>query len=64
MAEQVPCYQVHSNKMDTRGWVTGQWLQWKFMSFERSIDFNRIQNVSICGSSSAVIQNLGKRDIK
>ena len=30
----------------------------EFMSFERSIDFNRIQNVSIRGSSSAVIQNL------
>ena len=30
------------------------------MSFERSNNLNRIQNVSIRGSSSAVIQNLGK----
>ena len=36
-------------------------MQWKFMSFKRSINFNRIQNVSIRGSSSAAIQNLGKR---
>ena len=32
-------------------------MQWKFMSFKRSIDLNRVQNVSIRGSSSAVIQN-------
>ena len=32
-------------------------MQWKFMSFKRSIDLNRVQNVSISGSSSAVIQN-------
>ena len=33
------------------------------MSFKRS-NGNRVQNVSIRESSSAVIQNLGKRDIK
>ena len=30
-------------------------MQWKFMRFKRSINFNRVQNVSICRSSSAVI---------
>ena len=34
-------------------------VQWKFMRFKRSNNFNRVQNVSICGSPSAVIQNLG-----
>ena len=34
------------------------------MSFKRNINFNRLQNISICRSSSAVIQNLGERDIK
>ena len=34
------------------------------MSFKRNINFNRLQNISIRRSSSAVIQNLGERDIK
>ena len=36
----------------------------KLTSFERSTDFSGIQDVSIRRSSSVVIQNLGKRDIK
>ena len=39
-------------------------MQGKLMSFERSTDFSGIQDVSIRRSSSVVIQNLGKRDIK
>ena len=39
-------------------------MQWKFVSFECSIHFNWVQNISICGSSSAVIQNLGEHNIK
>ena len=39
-------------------------MQGKLMSFERSTDFSGIQDVSIRRSSSGVIQNLGKRDIK
>ena len=34
------------------------------MSFKRNINCNGIQNVPIRRSSSAVIQNLGERDIK
>ena len=39
-------------KKDTRmqSLITRGVLQWKSMSFERSINFNRIQNVSIHGS--------------
>ena len=36
----------------------------KLTSFERSTDFSGIPDVSIRRSSSVVIQNLGKRDIK
>ena len=39
-------------------------MQGKLMSFERSTDFSGIQDLSIRRSSSVVIQNLGKRDIK
>ena len=34
------------------------------VSFKYSINFNRVQNVSICGSSSAAIQNIGEHNIK
>ena len=37
-------------------------MQWKFMSFEHSTNFNRIQNVSIRGSSSAVISKFVAHD--
>ena len=30
-------------------------MQWKFVSFKHSINFDRVQNVSIRRSSSAVI---------
>ena len=41
-----------------------KYMQGKLMSFERSTDFSGIQDVSIRRSSSVVIQNLGKCDIK
>ena len=34
------------------------------MSFKLSINFSRVQNVLIRGSSSAVLQSLGECDIK
>ena len=38
-------------------------MQWKLTSSEHSISFNWVQNGSIRGSSSAVIQNLGEHSI-
>ena len=37
-------------------WQHPSCMQWKFMSFKRSINFNRAQNVSIRESSLAVIK--------